>query len=31
LRLEVRYWDTAGDKYGEISSSRIVAGFKVVY
>jgi uncharacterized protein (TIGR02001 family) len=31
LRLEVRYWDTAKDKYGEISSSRIVAGFKVTY
>jgi uncharacterized protein (TIGR02001 family) len=31
LRLEVRYWDTAKDRYGEISSSRIVAGFKVTY
>jgi uncharacterized protein (TIGR02001 family) len=31
LKLEIRYWDTAKDRYGAISSSRIVAGFKVSY
>lgn len=29
--LDVRYWDTAKDKFGDISSSRIVGGLKVVF
>jgi uncharacterized protein (TIGR02001 family) len=31
LSLELRYWDTAKDRYGDNSSSRVVAGFKVSF
>jgi uncharacterized protein (TIGR02001 family) len=31
IAFELRYWDTAKDKYGDISSARVVAGFKVVF
>jgi uncharacterized protein (TIGR02001 family) len=31
IAFELRYWDTAKDKYGDISSGRVVAGFKVAF
>jgi uncharacterized protein (TIGR02001 family) len=31
LSLEVRYWDTARDRFGDVSSGRVVAGFKAVF
>ncbi|WP_293353577.1 TorF family putative porin [Phenylobacterium sp.] len=31
IGLDVRYWDTAKDKFGDISSSRVVGGLKVVF
>jgi len=31
VSFDVRYWDTAKDKFGDISSSRVVGGLKVVF
>ncbi len=31
IGLDVRYWDTGMDKFGDISKARIVAGLKVTW